>query len=133
MDGLTLLRRARLAGLRVTVRNGKLVVRGPRNREAVALELLAHKAEVVRALMRSSSDSWQDDCSLTADLFGVRTLDDLVAMGPVARARGQCFACGGNALWRLRGGGDWICTSCHPPQPRRADIEVWEPEASPDV
>jgi hypothetical protein len=50
MDGLTLLRQARDAGLAVTAAGGRLVIRGPRRAEPVALMLLAHKPEVLTAL-----------------------------------------------------------------------------------
>jgi hypothetical protein len=43
MDGLTLLHRARDAGLTVAAADGKLVIRGPRRAEPVALMLLDHK------------------------------------------------------------------------------------------
>jgi hypothetical protein len=50
MDGVTLLRRARNAGLKVAAEDGKLVVRGPRRAEPIALLLLAHKPTVIAAL-----------------------------------------------------------------------------------
>jgi hypothetical protein len=50
MDGVMLLRRARDAGLRVTAEAGKLVVRGPRSAETIALLLLANKPAVIAAL-----------------------------------------------------------------------------------
>jgi hypothetical protein len=50
MDGLTLLREARAAGLEVQARDGRLVIRGPRRAEPVARRLLAHKALVLDAL-----------------------------------------------------------------------------------
>jgi hypothetical protein len=50
MDSLTLLTVAREAGLTVRVDGDKLIVRGPRAAEALALQVLEHKAEVVRAM-----------------------------------------------------------------------------------
>ena len=50
MDGVTLLRRARDAGLRVATKGDKLVIRGPRCAEPLALLLLAHKPAVITAL-----------------------------------------------------------------------------------
>jgi hypothetical protein len=50
MDGLTLLEKARSAGLTVVVRGDKLVIRGPRRAGPLAEQLLAHKAEVIDAL-----------------------------------------------------------------------------------
>ena len=50
MDGLTLLREARAAGLTVAADGARLCIRGPRQAEAVARRLLAHKAAVLAAL-----------------------------------------------------------------------------------
>jgi hypothetical protein len=50
MDGVTLLRQARAAGLAVATEGDKLVIRGPRRAEPVALLLLAHKPAVIAAL-----------------------------------------------------------------------------------
>jgi hypothetical protein len=50
MDGVTLLRRAHDAGLRVAAKAGKLVVRGPKRAEPLALMLLAHRPAVIAAL-----------------------------------------------------------------------------------
>jgi hypothetical protein len=50
MDGLTLLRRARDAGLAVAAEGDKLVIRGPKRAEPVARLLIEHKPEVLFAL-----------------------------------------------------------------------------------
>lgn len=50
MDSLILLDDARAAGLSVEVKGNTLVVRGPRRAKAVALELLAHKQEIMECL-----------------------------------------------------------------------------------
>jgi hypothetical protein len=50
MDGVTLLREARAAGLSVAAEGDKLVIRGPRRAEPVARLLLAHKPDVLAAL-----------------------------------------------------------------------------------
>jgi hypothetical protein len=50
MDGLSLLRRARNAGLAVEEEVGKLVIRGPRRAEPVARLLIEHKPQVLAAL-----------------------------------------------------------------------------------
>ncbi len=54
MDGLGLLERARAAGLRVTVEEDTLVIRGPRTADALARELLAHKPEIMPLLSTRS-------------------------------------------------------------------------------
>jgi len=50
VDGVTLLRRARDAGLTVGAEGDKLVIRGPRRAEPVARLLLDHKPAVLAAL-----------------------------------------------------------------------------------
>jgi hypothetical protein len=60
MDGVTLLRRARQAGLAVAAENGKLVIKGPRRAEQTALLLLAHKPEVMIALAADWHARWRE-------------------------------------------------------------------------
>ena len=50
MDGLTLLRRARDAGLAVAADGDKLVIRRPKRAEPVARLLIEHKPDVLAAL-----------------------------------------------------------------------------------
>lgn len=50
MDGLTLLHQALAAGLIVTADGGRLKIRGPRQAESVAQELIANKQTVLKAL-----------------------------------------------------------------------------------
>jgi hypothetical protein len=50
MDAMSLLTKARGAGLAVRTEGDKLVVRGPRSAEKLALQLLDHKAEVMPLL-----------------------------------------------------------------------------------
>jgi hypothetical protein len=50
MDGLTLLRRAREAGLAVKAEGDKLVIRGPKRAAPVARLLIDHKPDVLAAL-----------------------------------------------------------------------------------
>src|SRR6516225_7985186 len=50
MDGLTLLKLARSAGLTVIAQGDKLVIRGPRRAKPVAEQLLARKGEIIDAL-----------------------------------------------------------------------------------
>lgn len=54
MDGITLLRRAREAGLRIAADGGRLVIRGPKKAEPVALLLIEHKREVLTALDKAT-------------------------------------------------------------------------------
>jgi hypothetical protein len=50
MGGLTLLDRARAAGLSVTAEGKRLVIRGPKRADTIARELITHKVEVLAAL-----------------------------------------------------------------------------------
>ena len=50
MDGMTLLREARSAGLSVWAEGDRLVIRGPRRAEPVVRVLIAHKPDVMTAL-----------------------------------------------------------------------------------
>ena len=62
MDGLMLLRRARDAGLAVTAEGDKLVIRGPKRAEPVALLLIEHKPKVLAALVPAerAAQRWRD-------------------------------------------------------------------------
>ena len=129
MDGLSLLDRALLAGLKVRANGDHLVVSGRRSQERLARELLAHKAEVMAELDREQSGPWPKEThAITADIFGVRTVADLMALGATDRTPGACYACGGGARWRLRDAKLWICTRCYPPSPPREEIESWPGE-----
>jgi hypothetical protein len=59
MDGLTLLRRARDAGLNVAADGDKLVIRGPKRAEPVARLLIEHKPEVLATLVPTQSPAQQ--------------------------------------------------------------------------
>jgi hypothetical protein len=52
MDGLSLLVEARQAGLTVWAADGQLHIRGPREQEALARQLLDRKAEVLQLLAK---------------------------------------------------------------------------------
>lgn len=76
MDGLTLVQRAKVAGLRLAVADGRLVVQGPRGAEPIARELLAHKAEILAVLEAAPPPP-----------------DPTLAVAP-------CAACAGIVFWR---------------------------------
>src|SRR3954470_11090859 len=60
MDGLTLLRRAEEAGLRVEAAGDQLKIRGPKCAAPVVRLLAEHKCEVLRALgTMSEAGGWQ--------------------------------------------------------------------------
>jgi len=79
MDGVALLGRAHEAGLRVTVDNGCLKIRGPRKSAAVSQLLISHKAAVIAALELNSSvemgrDLQQHDCGPGTETPEIRAL-----------------------------------------------------------
>ncbi|MFI5020863.1 MAG: hypothetical protein ACHQRJ_04305 [Alphaproteobacteria bacterium] len=60
MDGLTLLRQARAAGLAVRVKGETLVIHGPRRAERVARLLIDRKPEVMAALAKGAAiEPWR--------------------------------------------------------------------------
>jgi hypothetical protein len=124
MDGLTLLRRARDAGLAVAAESGKLVVRGPRRAEAIARLLIEHKPEVMTALVPEPAQKPVERCpdqggpAWWRRHYIVRTIDwELSGVRPECRARGIAW---GELLneWHRRHGTRvprWQCAGCGEP------------------
>jgi hypothetical protein len=56
MDWMKLMHEASVAGLEVRANGDRLVVRGPRSSEALAQQLLAHKAELLPLLTAPPAD-----------------------------------------------------------------------------
>jgi hypothetical protein len=67
MVGVTLLVEAQAAGLTVSAEDDRLVIRGPKSAEPLALRLLAQKAEVLRALRQApaSQDAQGLECVIS--------------------------------------------------------------------
>ncbi len=63
MDAVTLIERARAAGLTVRADGDRLIVHGPKAAEALVHELAAHKAEVLR-LLAPPADADDDNAHL---------------------------------------------------------------------
>jgi hypothetical protein len=80
MGGLTLLDRARAAGLSFTADGDRLIIRGPRSAETVARELLARKPEVLELLATPPPAA-----TVAADTAGVQP--DLSGCPPAVDAR----------------------------------------------
>jgi hypothetical protein len=93
MGGVDLLTRACAAGLTVRADGDKLIVRGPRSAEALARELLEHKAEILIHLRRSEPASLPD--------YAATACVCPVPIGPTGSAR--CPVC------QLQ----LICPGCH--------------------
>jgi hypothetical protein len=105
MDGVTLLRRAREAGLRVAADSDKLVIRGPKNAAPVARLLIEHKPAVKAAL--------------AAD-WGARHREALAHWGALRAADEAAWLAWGELQdrWhRLHGARapEWQCAGCGEP------------------
>jgi hypothetical protein len=117
MDGLTLLRRARDAGLAVVTEGEKLVIRGPRRAEAIARLLIEHKPEVMAALVAKPVPDAQLDPAPAwwRRQYLVRTINWKLC-GTRSESQARCIAWGElQDLWqRLRGCRTplWQCAGC---------------------
>jgi hypothetical protein len=118
MDGLTLLRRARDAGLRVEASGDKLLIRGPKRAEPVVKLLAEHKAEVLASLAMPGAVALSyDDAGSEHPCVARRGQVEVRANGLflhycVVCGRWGGFGCGVN----LRGGrlGRWYCAAHRP-------------------
>src|SRR5271166_3348965 len=118
MDGLTLLQRARDAGLRVEVAGSKLLIRGPKRAEPVVQLLAEHKAEVIAVLAKPAYEAGLLSPSPRFERVAVLAEDEPRLDMPCAGRRGRvqeldraflhfCCRCGRFAAFghgvRLRG------------------------------
>jgi hypothetical protein len=90
MDGMTLLKQARSAGLTVLFQGDKLVIRGPRRAGPLAEQLLAYKHRIIEALTAASVTA----AELPADwhfLWGERAAI-MVYDGKLPRERAEALA-----------------------------------------
>ena len=124
MDGLSLLERARQAGLEVRADGSRLLVTGPKRLEGLAQALLAAKAEILAELESEAriGAALRGAVSITAGDFRIRTVEDLLAAGGDGNLPARCFACSNTRWWRTPGA-HWICSTCHPPGPAPERIE----------
>jgi hypothetical protein len=133
MDGLSLLRCARNAGLRVEAAGEKLLIRGPRRAEPMVKLLADHKAAVL-AVLASTVDSALEPVRWFERTVPVAECEPGLEQ-PCAARRGRvqeldrailhfCCQCGAYAPFgfgvRLRAGqsGQWYCFD-HRPRPSR--------------
>jgi ribosomal protein L37AE/L43A len=101
MDGLTLLSEGKAAGLTILADGDRLIISGPKSADAVARQLLAHKAVVMNVLRNWTS--WED------------TIDP----PPL------CPNCNGLELWQ-NPLGVWRCMVCDPPTKAQKLLERLE-------
>ncbi len=92
MDGVILLRQARLAGLRVIGEGDRLVVHGPRRLEGVALTLLAEKGTVLEALAEEREVAWR--IGAMRPRVTAKGAIPLLLARPQAMRVGTCCSCG---------------------------------------
>jgi len=119
MEAVALLARAKAAGYRIEVRDGEILVRGPRHgHDALLAELRAAKTTLLVAL--GMPDAEAAAAELLANSVPFTT----------AAPRTECFCCGGMRHWRLREGCPWVCARCHPSARPAADLE-WRHGDSP--
>ena len=129
MDGLSLLRQARNAGLRLEAAGDKLKIVGPKRAEPVVKLLAAHKAEVLAALATTPREI--GSLSQTAQFEQLAPLEEPALEQPCAARRGQvrqdgktflhfCVDCGAFGPFgygvSLRTGqlGRWYCSKHRP-------------------
>jgi hypothetical protein len=137
MDGLTLLRRAYEAGLRVEAAGGKLLIRGPKRAESVVQLLAEHKAEVLEALAASAMPADRSSAGPPSPWFEreIPAADGEPGLEqPCVARRGRvqeldrvflhfCVECGAYGAFgygvNLRAGrlGRWYCVAHRPQQP----------------
>jgi Zinc-finger of RNA-polymerase I-specific TFIIB, Rrn7 len=107
---MSLLHEARAAGLEVHADADRLVIRGPSSAEAIALKLLAHKADLLQLLAAPPKDATEAENAPAAA--------DTTHANP-------CAQCGSQERWRWLDGRQ-ICRSClmHGNEPIVA-VKVW--------
>ena len=134
MAVLSLLKRARKAGLAFRAEGSRLVVQGPRRAADLARQLGERKDEVLAALERRLDLLCVDDdgpwptatAPISADLFRVRMAEDLRSSDRHGRPSKFCYACGESTWWRPPSAGtSWFCGRCHPPARSVRNIEWW--------
>jgi hypothetical protein len=93
VDGLTLLRQARQAGLRVATEDDRLVVEGPRRLEPMARALLAAKPQVLRALAAEDEVGWRI-AVMRPQVPAIGAIPLLLARPGIRFPLGTCCSCG---------------------------------------
>jgi len=93
VDGLTLLREARRAGLRITAKDDLLVVAGPRRLELMAMTILAEKPSILEALAQEDEVAWRID-AMRRQVTVAGAVPLLIARPAMGFASGMCCSCG---------------------------------------
>jgi hypothetical protein len=129
VDGLALLSQARAVGLTIQPVGERLVIRGPKVADAVARQLLSHKAVVLAALAASNGNTTPANPEVAA-------FDDLPLPGPACPrcksleswtdglGRQRCGACEANTLHKglqLAERAAWLRDQTQPEEPAHQD------------
>jgi hypothetical protein len=94
MDGLTILREARAAGLEIKVDGDRLVVRGPKSAASLAERLLEMKPEIIPLLESEDSEvMWRVE-AMRQQIRPGPIIPFLVARRDFLDAPGCCLSCG---------------------------------------
>lgn len=107
MDGVMLLREARLAGLSVTTDGRQVLVRGPRHLEPVARRVLAAKPDVLELLLKEGEIAWRVEV-MRRQIPADGAIPLLIARDEVPRPLGTCCSCGDV----LRAADRYRCVPC---------------------
>ena len=93
MEGISLLAEAKTAGLTVRLENGQLVIRGPRKAARIAHRLLAHKGQVIAALLADRDEGQRQGRNHCARLrnLGWQSVHDIQSS---VRARPTAYGTG---------------------------------------
>lgn len=94
MDGVTILREARAAGLEINVDGDRLVVRGPRSAAPLAERLLRMKQEVIALLESQGGEfTWRVE-AMRRQIRPGAIIPFLVARRDFVDRPGGCLSCG---------------------------------------
>ena len=107
MDGVIVLREARLAGLTVTTDGSQVMVHGPRVLEPVAKRLLAEKPRVLAVLLYEREVTWRTD-AMRRQVPADGLIPLFMARVDVPRPIGSCCSCGD----ALRPDDRYRCSPC---------------------
>ena len=136
MVQVSLLLQARARGLRLHIDGERLVIRGPRGEDALAKELLANKAAIVRLLRErpelASVDSFTAEAMQSFEGSTVVDEGDCASASsdPRNRPPARCFNCGHTTWWRRRAASHWTCRRCVEPAPWLCDLVFWPEQTS---
>ena len=119
MGALAALRRARAAGLSVTEKDGRLVVKGSKDLASLVGDLRPLRDEILAELECAEREAHRHaeglgQVVLRPEDFKIRTVADLGHWDSDRPPR-VCYACKRHRWWRGVHGRNWVCGHCVPP------------------